>query len=232
MTSTEETAEATGPTPTGPSRKEWLVSLGTLALGAAIVAYLIPFNRRTIVADEYILVNAAALLFVPFLAIFSLFREGTEAFGFAVQRNGAGRLALLFFVLMIPVVYVASRYPDFQRTYPLRYGAAYSWSSLVYHEVTYGFYLFCWEFFYRGFLTFGLKRAFGPVAAVVLQSLAFGLMHYGKPTPEFLSSFVGGAVLGWLALRGKSFYPCFILHWAVSILMDVLAIHSRSHGLF
>jgi uncharacterized protein len=232
MTTTDETAEANSPTPSGPSRRDWVVSLVTLGVGIAVVVYLIPFNRRTVVADEYILVNAAALLFLPFLVIFSVLREQGEAFGFGVTNHGTGRLAVLFFVLMVPVVYVASRFPAFQQTYPLRFGAAYNWNTFFYHQVTYGFYLFCWEFFYRGFLTFGLKRAFGPVAAVTLQAAAFGLMHYGKPMPEFLSSFVGGAVLGWLALRGKSFYPCFALHWAISILMDVFAIHSRANGLF
>jgi membrane protease YdiL (CAAX protease family) len=90
----------------------------------------------------------------------------------------------------------------------------------------YGLYLFCWEFFFRGFLLFGLSRSLGPWVAVFAQMIAFGVMHHGKP--EFLGSFVSGAALGILALRSKSFMPCFVLHWTISILFDVLAIMAKT----
>src|SRR5204863_6812623 len=130
--------------------------------------------------------------------------------------RGSGGLATLFFAAMLPILLVVSRFAVFQQTYPLQLQAAYSWPYLVYFEFTYGFYLLCWEWFYRGFLTFGLARAFGAVPAIVLQAIAFGIMHWGKPTPEFVSSFFGGAVLAWLALRARSFLPGFYLHWSIA----------------
>ena len=81
-------------------------------------------------------------------------------------------------------------------------------------------------------MLFGLRRAWGDIAAIVITSAGFGVMHIGKPVPEMISSFFGGAILGWLAIRGRSFLPCFVVHWVVSILMDLAAIHGRPGGLF
>lgn len=217
--------------PSKPDRKDWFVSVTTLLAGAAIIAYLTWFNNYAPIGEYYLVVNTTCLFFLPFLLIFTVFRERAEEFGFRPPENRAGRIGLIFLGAMVPLLLVALLYPPlakpFQAYYPMRPEAASNWHFLFYWEVTYGFYMFCWEFFYRGFLTFGLKRAFGPVAAVVLQTVGFGLMHYHKPTLEFASSFIGGAALGWLALRGKSFYPCFAVHWAISIIVDLLAIHAK-----
>jgi hypothetical protein len=50
--------------------------------------------------------------------------------------------------------------------------------------------------------------------------------------PEFYGSFVAGIALGWLAVRGRSFLPCFALHWAIAFTFDVLVIQARPGGIF
>lgn len=212
--------------------RDWLVSVVTLLVGGGIVAWLTAYNRRTWIGPDFLLVNNAWLLFVPLLVVFGLFRESAERFGFKRPEGLASRYALVFFLFMVPFLVVACRFPTFHTYYPMFAPAAYDWNVLLYWEVVYGFYMFCWEFFYRGFLTFGLKRAFGVVPAIVLQTAAFGLMHYGKPFPEFIGSFIAGAALGWLAVKGRSFLPCFAIHWAVSISFDLLAIWAKPGGLF
>jgi membrane protease YdiL (CAAX protease family) len=226
------TEDVTAPPVPTKTPRDWFVSITCLLVGAAIVAFLTRFNHHSFMGEEYLVVNVTWLLFVPFLLIFFLFREPAERFGFRLPENGAGRIALVFFLLMVPFLIGASRFQNFQNYYPLYYRAAYDWNALFYWELVYGFYMFCWEFFYRGFLTFGLSRAFGVTVAIGLQTIAFGLMHYGKPTPEFIGSFIAGIALGWLAVRGKSFLPCFVLHWVISVSFDLLAIHTKAHGLF
>jgi len=220
------------------------VSIPVLLLGAAIVAFLTRYNLQNFTVwsttanrsyrsfEEYLVVNIGCLTLLPFLLIFGVLRLRADEFGFAPAERGTGRIALLFFVAMLPVLFIASRFPEFRSTYPLQQQAAFSWRYFVYFELAYGFYLFCWEWFYRGFLTFGLRRAFGDIAAIAIQALAFGIMHWGKPMPEFISSFFGGAILGWLALRARSFFPCFLLHWAIAFTLDCLAIHARPGAIF
>jgi membrane protease YdiL (CAAX protease family) len=52
-------------------------------------------------------------------------------------------------------------------------------------------------------------------------------MHYGKPHIEMIVSFPAGLILGLLALRAKSFLPCFVLHFAAALTFDILVIGSR-----
>lgn len=234
---------ATPREPAAPSR-DLAVSLTTLLVGMAVVAFLTHYNLSGVSVwargrtgppyswEEYLVVNTAGLVLLPMLALIAVLRKTPAAFGLAPAERGAGRIGWLFFGAMLPVVFLASLRPEFRQYYPIQPQAAFSWRYLAYFELTYGFYLFCWEWFYRGFLTFGLARRFGYPAAIVLQALAFMVMHWTKPMPEFYGSLLGGLALGWLAVRARSCIPGFAVHWAVTIVMDALAIHARPGGIF
>jgi membrane protease YdiL (CAAX protease family) len=221
------------------------VTTTTAVVGAAVVAWLTAYNLQACPAwalgagcttgrtwEEYLVVNLTGLVLAPIVAIFALPREGPHLFGLWRPRRAAWRIAgALYLGMLIPMA-VASRLPAFAAYYPMRPEAAYSGAVLLYHELTYGLYMLGWEFFYRGFLTFGLARRFGNLAAVLVQAAAFGLMHYGKPWPEFVGSFAAGMTLGWLAVRARSFYPGFCLHWACSTTFDLMVIYARPDGIF
>ncbi len=227
-----------------PSLRDLAVTFVTLVLGAAIVVFLTRYNMQIYPVwamddprmvrswEEYLLVNIAGLLFVPMLFIAAMPRESPEGFGWTRPTPASARSALLMYALMLPVLYGASRAAVFQQYYPIQPQASESLRYLVYFEVTYGLYMLAWEFFFRGFLTFGLARRLGPVAAIVLQAIAFGIMHVGKPMPEVIGSFAAGLILGWLAWRGRSFVHCFVLHWACSATFDLMVIGAKPGGLF
>ena len=59
------------------------------------------------------------------------------------------------------------------------------------------------EFLFRGFLTFTLLRAIGPVG-VVVATMPFVYVHLGKPELELYSTLAGGLIYGWLAWRTRS----------------------------
>lgn len=226
------------------SRAIWLSSV-VVILGVAIAVTLTWYNLQPCSIaglgtpcrsyrswEEFLLVNIAALILVPVLCVHALPGEGMHLYGWWRPRHEAWRTTWLLYGFMLPVLFFSSRRPEFMAYYPMRPEAAYSWPFFLYHEATYGLYMMCWEFFFRGFLTFGLARGFGRGTAVVTQALIFGAMHYGKPWPEFVGSFAAGIALGWLALRARSFYPCFILHWACSVTFDVFVILARPDGLW
>ncbi len=83
-------------------------------------------------------------------------------------------------------------------------------------------YFIGWEFFFRGFVLFGLARR-DPALAVIAQALPFFLMHRGKPPLEMASSWLGGVGLGWFTLRAGSVWPAVLLHWALTVVMEVVA---------
>jgi len=101
--------------------------------------------------------------------------------------------------------------------------------ALLYYELAMGFYMFCWEFFFRGFLLFGLQKSILKTwGAVIVQALIFALLHWSyvkdasKPPVEVLSAIPGGIILGILALRTRSFVYGFLAHWAISLTLDLI----------
>ncbi len=208
------------------SRDRW-TSLLTALVGGAVLIGLFSFQKAVHAYPEYIVTNVAALLWLPVLTIMLILRQEPTSFGFGLGdfRWGMRRSALLFAVVLPFLVY-ASRQPAFQQYYPMWGIAELSLYWFGYYELTYGMYLFCWEFFFRGFLLFGLSRSLG-ILSVFVQAAAFGIMHLGKPYPEVLASFVTGIVLGLVALRSKSFLPAFTVHWASAALFDILIILAK-----
>lgn len=225
--------------------KNRFVTITVLLLGAAIVAALFLFNKRATYYNQYVVGNLIGLFWVPMLSIFFVFREDPGQFGFGMGSSKkvwliCGVLFVGLAVAMIP----ACRWRAFQDYYPLfrhypefkysvfgQYPDSNPWSvapaAMAYATASYGMYLFCWEFFFRGYLLFGLSRSIGWYA-VLVQAAAFGLLHYGKPGVEVIASFGAGVILGIIALNAKSFVPCFVLHWAASVSFDSLVIATRS----
>ena len=224
--------------------KKWFITAVVAAVGVGIVCALFRFNYGPYSGNYgmFLIVNMIGLLFIPMMTVFLIFRADADAFGFAPSASRGiwawvGVLFASLFVLMV----IAAHWPRYQEYYPIfkRFGdfayvfdyknpfVAVPW-TMLYAEVSYGLYLFCWEFFFRGYMLFGLQKSLGSIAAVVLQAIAFGLMHYGKP--EMIPSFGAGIILGILALRAKSFVPGFVLHWAAAVSLDVLVVAFRPHG--
>lgn len=196
------------------------------ALQATVLAPHLPLPED-VYDERFLVVNGILLLWAPLLFILWGLRARVEEFGMAPAEGRAGWiLAGVGYALMLPVLVIAARQPAFQATYPLRQLVRQQPGMLLYWELSYGFYFFLWEWFFRGFLLFGLRRGFG-WHALWLQAIPFGLLHWGKPPLEMASAFPGGLLLGLLAWRSESFLPCFALHWAIAASMDGLAIAFR-----
>jgi membrane protease YdiL (CAAX protease family) len=210
-----------------------------------MIAALWRFNGLWDYYDSFVVGNALGLFFIPIVLIL-LLGEEPASFGFCLGESRKVRFIVgLMFVGLLAAFVPASRLPAFQDYYPIfkhfghfpmidrsiqfrGYGPFIegNMGALIYGWMTYGMYMLFWEFFFRGFLLFGLARTI-KWPAVIVQALAFGLMHLGKPWPEVAASFGAGIILGVLALRAKSFVPGFILHWMAFVTFDALVIISR-----
>jgi hypothetical protein len=163
--------------------------------------------------------------------------------GLGDWRFGLKWLGVLVGV-MVPVVLIASRFSTFWRFYPLNGTLGHQagqWVAgqpvpddfllhFVVYELLYALYFVGWEFFFRGFMTFGLHARMG-VHGLLVANIPFALLHVGKPFPEALGSIVAGVALGLFALRARSFWYCFILHTAIAWTMDAAAIARRAQEL-
>ncbi len=139
------------------------------------------------------------------------------------------KASLGMFLLFLPILIMASDSPSFQAKYPLFHGATKTVWHFVLHEAAYAVYFIGWEFVYRGFMLFGLKSRLG-YYAVFVQTIPFAIMHFGKPQLETLAAVFAGIILGYLALRARSFWYGWLLHALVAISNDLLVV-ARKGGL-
>jgi membrane protease YdiL (CAAX protease family) len=128
-------------------------------------------------------------------------------------------------VVMVPVLLLVSRQPDFANYYPMYKQAGRSWLDFVIWELLYILQFFTLELFFRGFQLRAM-RVFG-AGAIWAMVVPYCMIHFGKPYLEACGAMVAGVVLGSLAMRTRSIYAGFLVHGTVAILMDVLALYRR-----
>ena len=176
----------------------------------------------------WFLITAFTLLLVPVLVAKFGTKEKLSDYGVQLGNQRLGwRVTGIAWILMIPVVILAViAYPPFVAKYPLCKVVASSWQAFLPYQLAYGVYMFSWEFFFRGFMLFGLERKFGNYS-ILIQTIPFAVMHYSKPLPEALGSIIAGVLLGVLALETRSFIYGAAIHWLVAMTMDVVAVAFR-----
>jgi len=109
--------------------------------------------------------------------------------------------------------------------YPLAKTLLADHSHFVFYEIIYVlFYYVAWEFFFRGFLLFGLKDRFGAVNAILIETISSTLIHIDKPEGEIIGAIVVGILFGMIALRSKSFWYVFLIHASIGVLLDYFII--------
>jgi membrane protease YdiL (CAAX protease family) len=195
------------------ARRKAVVSLLAISIILSVDHYqqLLPAP----VLDDLLLYLA-----VPLLIILLVFRESPLRYGLTAGRwreslawTAGGAL------LMLAIAWLFLRLPEFRRFYADYIAArdpggaaAYQWRDVGLG----GLQMFAWEFLFRGFLLFALADLFGPYA-IWIQAVPFALAHFGKPEWETYSSIFGGILSGWIAYRVRSFYPSWLIHWALAV---------------
>lgn len=152
---------------------------------------------------------------LPILTIIVILRRNPLDFGLRLGNYRVWSFHIVvFFIVAFPILYIASRNSSLADYY----------TTGQFHLVKYCLetiaYLFAWEFLFRGFLLFGLKEKFGE-SSILIQMVPFVLIHIGKPEIETISTILMGIYLGYVAYRGGSFWPAFIIHLFINILFRI-----------
>jgi len=175
------------------------------------------------------------MIVIPLILIPLVLKGKPSEYGFRIGDYKFGlKSSLLFLVVMIPVIWIASGSESFARAYPQ--GGPFVRENievLLYYEMFVGFYMLAWEFFWRGYMLFGLKEKFG-YYAIFIQMIPFFILHRGKPEIETFASIFAGLILGVQAWRANSFIYCFLVHWGIMIFIDVISVlryKSQSYGI-
>jgi membrane protease YdiL (CAAX protease family) len=132
----------------------------------------------------------------------------------------------LFLAIVLPLLLLVSRQPDFGSYYPFYKQSSRSWYDFLSWEAMYFAQFFGLEMFFRGFWLGALRRSFGS-GAIFAMAVPYCMIHYGKPFLEANGAIVAGIALGSLSMRTKSIYQGFLVHITVAALMDWLALWHR-----
>ncbi|HWU87422.1 MAG TPA: type II CAAX endopeptidase family protein [Kofleriaceae bacterium] len=161
---------------------------------------------------------------IPVLVILAL--PGQRLRDYHVSLRGFFRHAWIYVVLflaILPAVFLASRTASFRDTYPFYRMANRSSVDLWTWEALYAVQFVSLEFFFRGFLLQGLRRALG-ANSIFVMIVPYCMIHYGKPMPETFGAIFAGLILGTLAMRTRSIWGGVLIHIGVATTMDVLAL--------
>ena len=170
-------------------------------------------------------------LVIPYLLVRFKLRQPPREYGYVVRGGTQWRWIYVgLFVVMVPLVIWASSLPDFQASYPqargLITGNEVSLRLFVLYHAAYFMMFLSGESFWRGYMTFGLGRDLD-VAALPWMVMMYSIGHYAKPILEVNASIIAGFVLGYLALRHRSFFLGALLHWGVALTMDLAVLYQR-----
>lgn len=157
--------------------------------------------------------------------------ERLGTYGLCAAANGAAtvqnvlpwrRTYLWLFALILPGVVLVSTTRSFQESYPFYRQAGRSLFDFAAWELQYLSTFVAVEFFFRGYLLFGLRRLLGSLS-IFVSMVPYCLIHVLKPPAEALGSIFAGILLGTLALRTGTVWCGVLLHVSVALTMDLLA---------
>ena len=170
---------------------------------------------------------AAFILFgiIPALIIKLGFKESLRDYGLRLGdwRFGLKANLILFPPILLILLLPAAYTPEMRDFYPFDRNITGISGAWIQMEIWRGvLYYSAWEFFFRGFMLFGMRKYVGDWGAICIQLIPQCLWHMGVPVSEVFSSIPGGILFGYLALRTGSIFWPFLIHYLIGIGMDFL----------
>ena len=131
-----------------------------------------------------------------------------------------------YLALVLPIlcfVVIASFSESFTDHYPFYNKANRSLFDFIAWECLYILQFFALEFFFRGFVTQGLRPALG-ANAIWFMMIPYMMIHLPKLWPETFGAILFGFFLGLLALKSRSIWGGFFVHVSIALAMDLTAL--------
>lgn len=220
--------------------KPVVVLVYTMLAASAWKYFAFPHFASTPTLDDF-WVGATPLLAA--LVLFGLIPMGIVKWGFREKLADYGlcfgvvhrsvRLFLLAMPVMILVAMLTGHNAAFFDVYPLNETIRPQYTKIgvslfIVHSVCYLGYYFGWEFLFRGFLQKGLSERCGVPTAILVQTLASVMLHYGHPASEVFGAVIAGIVWGFFVYRTQSIYSGLGQHALLGIVLDAVLIFDRA----
>lgn len=185
--------------------------------------------ERLEMAGSLLWCAAIVLLYglIPMTIVKLVFRQSLRDYGWSLTglRRHWKPYALLYLIMVLPLLGAATT-PAFRQMYPFFKYVGTGWHYFLIWQLAYALQFIAVEFFFRGFLAFGLYRRLG-VYGIPLVMLPYCMIHFPKPMGEALGAIGAGLVLSYLALKNRSIWGGAALHWGVAFTMDAAVLLIR-----
>jgi membrane protease YdiL (CAAX protease family) len=180
------------------------------------------YGRPEVAGAVYHFLGCLLLLGVlPAIIVRAGFGERLRDYGLGLgDRARTFRSFALLAPMFVLVAWLSSDDAAILQKFPINRAAGQSPAMFGLHAVTYLTFYLGWEFFFRGFLLFGLRGTLGAVNAVLIQTLASSLLHIGSPASETFGAILAGLLWGALALRTGSLWSGLGQHFLLGISLD------------
>jgi len=184
------------------------------------------------IADPLVMFLSAFVLLglIPLAIVIWGFHEKAREYGLRLGdwRLGLRITAILFPLICILLLLPAAGNQEMRLFYPMAPAFTGSASGFAMLEIPRILLFYtAWEFFFRGFLLFGLRPIIGDWMAICVQVVPSTLWHIGLPSSELFAAIAGGLLFGVMALRTRSIIWPFLLHALIGIGLDLIIILSR-----
>ena len=185
-------------------------------------------NSSEIFSVMYMFVTAFIFFgVIPVLTIIFFFSEPIKEYGVRLGdwRWGLPVVLILFILISVILIYPSSQTAEIRSFFPYDKSAGETAYSFIRLQFFRGLLFYSvWEFFFRGFILFGLRKYFGDWMAICIQVIPSCLWHLGLSAGEIFISIAAGLLFGVMAIRTKSIFWPFLLHYLIGIILDLFII--------
>jgi len=205
----------------------YLQDIVTVIIAIVCLALSLVFPAVGIV--QMLTKNIFFLIIVPVLYIKYIRKENLKDFGLNLRNKKTGLLGGAIMIAasaLISFAYIRSA--GFEDNYQLPgYVINSFWYFVLYELVFVNFFLFIYEFFFRGFVLFSLKATFGLWAILAQVIIFWGSLLVTKnftwaQSPAIILALFSGI----LAYKSKSFIYSYAASMIFMLLLDAYLIHS------
>jgi uncharacterized protein len=199
------------------------ILIGFCALLAVFVSWLFP-NK---LFGESFWSSFFLFLIFPGLIMLFLLKEPLKNFGLSWGNSKNGLIfSALLVVIFVLINYLIVSNPGLRGQLPVAPGIVENYWYFLFFELLIALPLhFFWEFFFRGFLQFGLEKKMG-IYSIFLPALLQTVL--ALKSPWFFSALIFSSSLaaGFVVRKSRSVIYSFVSLWIISVSLDIMIIRA------
>jgi membrane protease YdiL (CAAX protease family) len=160
--------------------------------------------------------------------VYLMFNKKPVSFGFRIPaKSDFLYIFMALSTLLVGVSYFNSRSQSNLKTYPQIRNRVWTTSMVLMNVITWTFYLFSYEFMFRGVLLFSTLRHMDLVYAIAINTVIYSVYHIPKGYKESITAIPFGIVLCYISYETGSFFYAFLMHLTLALSNDFFSLKAH-----